>query len=303
MSNISGIIVARDRPKHLFETVASVEPLVDELIIADIGLTQETVTILKKNKKITVIPVRESIPYVELIREKLKDFAHGEYILVLDPDEVISRELANQLRNTYERYDFIRIPRKNIIFGKWIQHARWWPDYQIRLFKKDKVTWPIKLHCQPETTGSGYTIEPQEQYTLIHYNYDTIDEFFAKAVRYAKSEATELAKQQNKFTLRHALKTALSEFISRYFADEGYKDGMHGFILSFFQMLYCFMVYSYYWEMKHYPNADTNDVQQAIDDFFREGLFSVRHWQSQNNLKRDSFGIALKKKIVNRLLQ
>ena len=69
MNEITGIVVAKDYPKHLFETIASMDPLVHELIVADIGLDKQVIEKLKGNKKISIIPIKEPVPYVELLRE------------------------------------------------------------------------------------------------------------------------------------------------------------------------------------------------------------------------------------------
>lgn len=278
MNEISTVIVAKNNPPHLFETIGSVQNLAKEIIIVDIGIDSNILLELKKNKKVRIIQVKKKIPYVELIREELKQYASSDHILFLDPDEVIPETLKKLLGAIYQDYDYIKIPRKNIIFGKWIKHSRWWPDYQVRLFKKHSVTWPKQIHKQPIVEGSGYTIKPEEQYSIVHFNYESVDEFMQKMSRYAKSEAWELSS----FSLPEALKKGLSEFISRYFADEGYKDGVHGFILAFLQMFYYFLVYVYYWERMHYK--EENETRKEALIFFRNGLDQTFHWLIQKNL-------------------
>ncbi len=278
MNEISAIIVAKDNPPHLFETVMSIQDFVKEIIVADIGIDPLILSKLAKNKKVKIVPIKKKVPYVELIREELKQYASQNYLLFLDPDEVLPEELKKILASQYKKYNYIKIPRKNIIFGKWIQHSRWWPDYQVRLFKKDSVTWPKEIHKQPIVKGNGYTIEPEEHYAILHYNYESIDEFMQKMSRYAKSEANELIS----FSLSEALKKGLSEFISRYFSDEGYKDGVHGFILAFLQMFYYFLVYVYHWESQQYKQE--NETHKDIYAFFRNGLHETSHWLIQKKL-------------------
>ncbi len=297
MNNISAIIVVKDNPPHLFETLSSIDSLVKEIVIADIGIDSSILSQLKQNKKVKIVQIKKEILYVELIREESKQYASYKYILLIDPDEIISESLKKLLSRFYQSYDYIKIPRKNIIFGKWMEHSRWWPDYQVRLFKKDSVIWPKEIHKQPIVKGNGYTIEPKEEYALIHHNYESVDEYMQKFVRYARGEASELSS----FSLSEALKKGLSEFISRYFADEGYKDGMHGFVLAFLQMFYYVLVYVYYWEGKKYKDEDSKTIQNTIYSFFKDSLYSIIHWQNKMNLH--SYGERFKKKILNKLLQ
>ena len=298
MNDITAIIVAKDSPEHIFETVESAKEIADETVILDIGLHQEIIEKLKNYKNLQIIPIKKDVPYVELIREESKSYAKTSYVLFLDPDEVIPQTLAQTILKEYKKYDYISMPRKNIIFGKWIEHARWWPDYQIRLFKKDSVIWHQKLHSKPTTKGNGITFEAKEELAITHHNYENITEYLMKMIRYAKSEATE--KSKTEYRLRLALKDGLNEFISRYFAGHGYKDGMHGFILATLQAIYCLLVYSYYWEERKYAQIEP-DVYQAIDQTGKRSLFEIQHWLSKENLFKRSGGI--KRKILQFLLR
>ena len=191
MTNITAILVIKDNPKHLSEVLSSIH-FVSEIIVVNIGINNDCKRILETFPTVKIVKIEEEITYVEQIREKSKTFAANEYVLFLDPDEVISDGLKNILVAQYTSYDYISMPRKNIIFGKWIQHARWWPDTQIRLFKKGSLIWPNKLHAQPEVQGKGYSVEVKEDNAIIHYNYETVTEYLLKMIRYANAEAQEL---------------------------------------------------------------------------------------------------------------
>ncbi|GIW64211.1 MAG: glycosyl transferase [Patescibacteria group bacterium] len=281
MEKITAIIVAKNHPPYILKTISSIEDFVKEIVIVDIGIDNKLINTLKKNKKISIHKINKDIQYVELIREKVKNLAKTEYILFLDPDEVIQPKLKTLIKSNLNNYDYFKIPRKNIIFDKWIKHSRWWPDYQIRLFKKDKVFWPEIIHSQPKIIGKGLEIEADENLAIIHYNYQNLDQYLEKAQRYAKSEAQQLIKEDKIFTFKDVINKALNEFISRYFADLGYKDGIHGFILSFLQMFYYFLVYFYYLESKKF----TTDENINPKEYFKQGLKQSLHWETNKSLK------------------
>lgn len=302
MNNISTIIVAKDSPPHLFETIQSASDISSKIIVIDIGIDQSVLAKLMSQAKIKVVKMNEPVPYVELIRQKSISHAGHDYILMLDPDEVLSESLKKVLTENYQKYDFVRIPRKNIIFSSWIKHSRWWPDYQIRLFKKGSVIWPPVLHAQPETTGEGLTIEPQEDLSIIHYNYNNLNEFLEKMTRYASSEAQERIDNKENYTLSKAFTMGINEFISRYFASQGYKDGVHGLVLAFLQMFYYFLVYTYFWEKKGYKTTESNDsIIEAGLNFFKKGLYETMHWVIHENLIQSTN--AFKNKIIKFLLK
>lgn len=281
MENISAVIVVKNNPPFLQKVINSIVDLVFEIIIVDIGVSPELVKVLRKNKKIRIVKIKEQIPYVELIREKTKDFAKSDYVFFLDPDEIVPPKLKTIIKSHLVSYDFFRIPRKNIILGRWIKHSRWWPDYQVRIFKKNKVVWPKIIHRQPKVSGRGFEIEAKEEFALIHHNYKDLDEYLEKAKRYAKYEAKELYEEKRIYTFVDTIKRSLNEFISRYFAAEGYKDGIQGFILAILQLFYYFLVYFYYLEMKKFKTNEKIDEAE----FFRLGLKDVLHWKKEKSVK------------------
>ncbi|MBI2641842.1 glycosyltransferase family 2 protein [Candidatus Roizmanbacteria bacterium] len=283
MMNITAIIVVKQKPPHFFEALRSIEDIVSEIIVGTITIDEQYKKKLLENKKVRIIELPSDVSFADLVKEELKKKAKGEYILYLDPDEIFPTEIKKYIASHLKDFDYYLFPRKNIIFGKWISHSRWWPDYQLRLFKKNSVVWPQVLHPIPEGRGKGFRFEPEEKNAILHYNYNSIDEYIEKATRYAKSEAQELIQQNKKYSIEAAIKQALSEFISRFFAHEGYRDGMHGFVLSLLQKIYYFLVYFYYWEQKKYFEDEQKKLVKYSQNFFRQGLKEVNFWLVKKN--------------------
>lgn len=273
---ITGITVIKGRPDHIYACLSSLDHIADEILVADIGMEENLRREVEKLKKVTVIPMGV-VPYVELIRETLKKRAKYDYVLFLDADEELPNSLVEKLKKEYKKYDVIKIPRKNMIFGSWVEHSRWWPDYQIRLFKKGALTWPTKIHQQPAVTGEIFELPAEEKNAILHHNYDSLDDYIIRMMRYAKVEASEKIEQKKEFHLKEATQNGVSEFVSRYFAGEGYKDGMYGFALSILQLFYSFLVYFYYWEKRKY-SSDIEEPAINMKRFFASGLSETIYW-------------------------
>jgi (heptosyl)LPS beta-1,4-glucosyltransferase len=297
MKSISIIIVVTGNPPHLFEVIDSVYEMATEVLVCNNGFDIQLERKLATYKKVHIVAFENTVPYVELIREKLKKMAKGEYVFFLDEDEIVPSELATFLLENAEKYDYFEIARKNIIFNKWIEHSRWWPDYQTRFFAKDKVVWPTKIHQQPIVEGKKYTIS-DESHAIIHYNYDSLDQYLLKAIRYAKAESQEYIVTSTPLTIKQAIEKAISEFISRYFASQGYKDGMHGFVLSFMQMMYYFLVFFYYWEGKKYFPIDEKELIAHSYGFFKNGFKETHYWKNKG---RASIAEKVKNRIISKL--
>lgn len=300
MNEISAVYVVRDNPSHFLESLESVR-FAAEIVIIDIGMTEECKKSIHKYQNLKIIAYPDVVTYVEQIREKTKEYATHDHILFMDPDEIIPPDLKDIILKEYKKYDYISMPRKNIIFGKWIAHSRWWPDYQVRLFKKKATVWPKILHAQPEVEGDGHFVDSQEQYAMIHYNYENITEYLSKMVRYAEAEAREITSRGGKFPLSQAIKESLQEFMSRFFAQRGYLDGTHGFVLAALQLMYKWLVFFYVWEGNKYQDIRNQEIIDSIRTFFFRGLYESNHWLREEKLTASKK--VIRDKIVNILIK
>lgn len=292
--------MSRISPPHLYETLDSIDLLIDEIIIGDINLSSNQIQKLSNNPKIKIHKIASDTPFADVAKEDLKKFAKNEYVLYLDPDEVFPQKTFPFIKAHLNDYDCFLFPRQNIIFNKWIEHSRWWPDNQVRLYKKTSVIWPKNVHPQPKIIGKQYCFEAKIENAIIHYNYDNLDQFLEKATRYAKSEANDLIQTKQQLSLSTTISRSLSEFISRFFAHEGYRDGMHGFALAFLQMFYYFLVYFYFWEKNKYQSDQKEDIHEIPQIYFKKGLIETNYWLIKKNLITPF--LKLKTKIINKIL-
>jgi len=301
MNEITAIIVIKGNPPYLHQSISAIDRFVDEIIIGTVDISASLSEKLKKNKKIKMFPLDPSVPFADLVKEKLKKKAKGEYILYVDPDEIFPQKLLDLLKKKSDKFDYFMIPRKNIIFGKWIQHSRWWPDHQLRFFRKDSVIWPAVIHPVPIATGRGLTIPAMEELAIKHYNYDNLGQYFEKPLRYARTEAKKAVMENKKITIGETFKKGLNEFISRYFSGEGYKDGSHGFILALLQMFYYVLVYVFYWEEMKYVDLDKETTVQEIQKFYADGLKDTNYWLINKKLlyNNNKLKVRLLSKIIS----
>lgn len=296
---ISAIVVIHGNPPYAFESLKSIVDHVDEIIVGDVGMTFNIPREIAK--KTTIITCSPQVPFADMVKEQLKAKAKSDYILYIDPDEIVPDTLWQYLMQNISKADYFLLPRKNIIFDKWITHSNWWPDYQVRFFKKNAVVWPATIHPIPHVTGKKNEVPAEERYSLLHYNYDSISHYLEKMVRYAKYEAQSIDDEKNTVTLAETIKKSLHEYISRFFLHDGYKNGMHGFVLAFLQMFYYFLVYFFYWENHKYRYADDNKAYAYAEQFFRKGLFEINYWMAKKNIS--NIQKKIKSKITNILLK
>src|SRR3990167_5640085 len=155
MAKISVVINTLNEEKLLKNCLESVK-WADEIIVCDMHSDDESAKVAKNFGAKVVLHKR--VNFVEPARNFAISKVTNDWVLILDPDEEVSEKLAKRLQQIAEKMNqinFVRIPRKNLIFGKWMKAAMWWPDYNIRFFKKGQVSWKNEIHSRPEVRGNG----------------------------------------------------------------------------------------------------------------------------------------------------
>lgn len=284
MSRISVVISAFNEESRIEECLSSVK-FADEIIFINNSSTDKTLEIAKKfTSKIFTKPNN-------LMLNVNKNFgftrATGDWILSLDADERVTPELQKEIisvtNSSTSKADGYWIPRKNIIFGKWIKHTGWYPDYQLRLFKKGKGQFEEKhVHEMLKLNGeAGYLKNP-----MLHINYETIEQFLHKLINiYTPNESEQLLLSGYIFDWRDAIRFPAREFISRYFAREGYKDGFHGLVLSLLMAFYHFMVFAYIWEKQKFKETDEN-VLKLTENEFKDIVKKTNYWITTEKIEQ-----------------
>jgi len=174
------IISTFNEEKNIVDAIDSIKKnLKTPLIITvwDTGSTDQT-AIFAKHAGAKVIN-HPPIKVVEELRQKSIDQANTDWVLILDADERITDSLGKKIDEVIEtnQADVVLIPRLNYFLGQAFKHAGWWPDYQTRLFKKNSLTWPKKVHSQPQTKSKAHKLKLSHNYYLVHFNYLTISDF------------------------------------------------------------------------------------------------------------------------------
>src|SRR3989344_3085447 len=241
MGKLSVVISAFNEEKKIEDCLKSAS-FADEIILIDNTSTDNTQEVSKKYT--SKIFTRENNSMLNINKNFGFSKAKNEWILSLDADERITPELAKEIQSSIINHKSsvvgYWIPRKNIIFGKWIEHTGWYPDYQLRFFKEGKGRFEEKhVHEMIKLEGeSGKLKSP-----IIHYNYENVPQFLQKTLLYAENEADQIVEKGYKFIWQDSIRFPIKEFISRFFAREGYRNGLHGLVLSLLMAFYHLIIF------------------------------------------------------------
>src|SRR3990167_2410133 len=176
MKTISVVISAWNEEKKIERVLKSVA-WADEIIVIDNESTDKTAEIAKKHH--AKVYQQKNNLMLNINKNYGITKAVSDWVLYLDADEEIPESLAKEIRNVrmgmhMSMRDGYWISRKNIIFDQWIKHGLWWPDKQIRLFRRGKGIFLCE-HIHEYIKIDGSIGELQEPY--IHYNYESVHQY------------------------------------------------------------------------------------------------------------------------------
>jgi (heptosyl)LPS beta-1,4-glucosyltransferase len=296
VAKLSVTIITFNEEKNLSRAIASVKSIADEIVVCDTESNDDTVKIAKSLG--ARIFTHKNMGYVEPVRNFSISKTVGDWVLILDADEEIPNTLAKKIKDIIKKpqADYYRIPRKNIVFGKWLKYSRWWPDYNIRLFRKGTVSWNEVIHTVPMTQGVGGEIDGKEEFAMIHYHYDSIEQYVERMNRYTSQQAKMKLAENYKFNWKDLLSKPVGEFLSRYFFGEGYKDGIHGLALAMLQGFSELVLYLKTWQSEKFMEKEINISEVIFEMAIKEK--ELHFWQNDALYKETgSLAARIKRKL------
>lgn len=190
---VTGIVHTRNSAGTLGRALASLA-WVDELIVVDMESTDDSREIARQfAHRVLDVPFH---PRVDGIRNDYLDLPIHDWVFVLDSDEYLPADAADAVaalvRTDGHRFDAFSIPRFNYIAGQVMRGSGWYPDHQIRLFRKGTVRWS-DTHHRAQTVSTGkhrmLTLTPPGCLHIHHLNYTSLQHFIRKQVDYVLTDA------------------------------------------------------------------------------------------------------------------
>jgi glycosyltransferase involved in cell wall biosynthesis len=165
-------------------------------------------------------------------RNAALDLVSTDWILFVDADERVPSSLAKEIREVIDQDPEpvgFWVPRRNIICGRWIKHAGWYPDCQLRLLRRGHARYEtaVPVHEVPALDGPAGTLS----HPLIHLNYRSLSDFWRRQRRYARLAARGMIDGGERPRIRSVAGQPLREFSRRFIRESGYREGPLGLAL------------------------------------------------------------------------
>jgi glycosyltransferase involved in cell wall biosynthesis len=247
-TRISVAMIARNEELKIGATLRSVMDWVDEVIVVDSGSKDRTPEIVREhgaehhwNLDFKGHPEQKNVAIAKCT---------GDWILLLDADEVVTPQLAEEIQRELAapKFEAYYIPRLNIFLTTWMRHGGLYPDAKLRLFHRGSayVDESIGPHGTPKFDGNKGMLRGD----LQHYGYPDFANYLDHMNEYSTDVIPPLLRKEHSSSkmLIQMWLNPIFAFIKNYIFRLGFLDGIDGLIFHANHAVYVHWKYVKAWD-------------------------------------------------------
>jgi glycosyltransferase involved in cell wall biosynthesis len=239
--SISAIIVCFNEEDNIRDCLESLR-WCDEIVVVDSFSTDRTVEICRE--------------YADRVIQRpwggyrdQKAFAHSqatkEWVFLVDADERVPEELRKEVEDALAfhgtRCAAFSVPRLVPYLGRWWRRGGWYPDYSVRIFRRDRATWGgSEPHDRVLVQGRIRKLK----HPLHHRSYRDIADHFQRIDHFTTISSRELRSQGKRWHGADSLTRPALRFFYSYFLKRGLLEGFPGFFVAATAAMYVFLKYA-----------------------------------------------------------
>lgn len=227
MPRLSAIVIAKNEAGNIGDCLDSLS-FCDERIVVDSGSDDRTVEIARMRG--AHVECREWGGFGPQKNFALS-LATGDWVLSIDADERVSPALAQEIAAAVAapKADGYEIPRNSSFLGRDMRRGGLFPDYVLRLFRRDKARFSDDLvHERVICHGSVARLyEPLQHRTVVR-----LEDAISRIDRYSTAGAAMLASSGRSVSFASGIGHGLWTFFRAYVLRCGFLDGREGFLLA-----------------------------------------------------------------------
>ena len=228
--------------RNLPYALRSVRSWVDDIVVVDMQSDDATADIARQLG--ARVFTHERTGFAEPARARAITEVEGDWLLILDADELVPQPLAQRLQEiaAADLADVVHIARENYFLGKPLRFTSMglFNEKHPRFFKRGALVTGDRIHrgSQPVQGRRQLTLERNPELALRHFGYLDLEHFAEKIDRYTTIEARQmLASGERAGTLRILAATA-KEFYTQFVRFGGMFGGWRGLAFSVFMAYY-----------------------------------------------------------------
>ncbi len=233
---ISTVIITKNEENNIRRCLDSVK-WSNEVIVVDSGSTDNTVNISEQCGVKVFTNQWRGYGYQ---KNFAIDKTTNDWILSIDADETVTSELQKEIEMVIQNPGdcvAFKMPRKLIFQGKFLRWGGCYPNYQIRLFLKNKARFNFDLiHEKLVVNGKIGCLKG----SLLHYSYRDLSDYLQRINLYTTLDAQKRFSRGKKFYFWYYIQPVF-RFFSMYFLRLGFLDGLKGLNWAILSSFYNFI--------------------------------------------------------------
>lgn len=245
MSKLSLVLITHNAASQLHACLASAQSLVDEIVVVDSGSVDDTLIIAAMfSAKIT----HQSFLGFGPQKRLAVSLASHDWVLCLDADERLTPDLADAIQSALASPAFgaYRIARRNRFMGRYLRHGEGYPDWNIRLFDRQRAAW--SEHAVHENVQSDYPVGSLAG-DLLHDSADSLASYLNKQNRYTDMQASKLFADGKRASAAKMVGSPIARFVRFYVLKQGWRDGLPGLAHIAIGSFFAFVKYAKLYEL------------------------------------------------------
>jgi glycosyltransferase involved in cell wall biosynthesis len=260
MARISGVMITLDEAHQVHYALGTLMPWCDEVIVVDQHSADGTADIARSMGAMVHQHERTG-GIADPARRFAVSKATGDWILILDADEMVPPRLAKELRRLADteggtasgtRTDVVMVPRANVILGRWLRYGSNWPSRHARFFRPGQLLITDRIHRSiAPVPGAGIHRLPADPGLAIwHFPGGDLSDLVRKVDRYTTIEARQALEHGPKDVRPADLLVDGARYLwNQYVRDRGYRDGTIGLAVALTRAYYRVLTAAKTWEL------------------------------------------------------
>ncbi len=254
---ISATIITLNEESNIKAACESVA-WADEIVVVDSGSTDATRAVAETcGARVITNPW----PGFGAQKQFAVDQTKHEWIFSLDADERVSDELRKSIESLRDKVDLAdgyQIARRTYYQGRWIRGGGWYPDRQLRLFKKSRGHWKERHVHESVTMDPGARVERLTG-DLLHYTLQNAAHHHRMiGERYAPLAARQMFEEGRRTSVLGVASAGPAAFIRSLILKGGLRDGFAGFTIASFAAHHAFLKHLMLWERQTADKTNKN---------------------------------------------
>lgn len=225
---LSVTIICRNEEEKIRKAIHSVR-FADEILVVDCGSTDRTVELAQQAGARVIHHEWQGYG-------QQKNFAQDQtrnlWVLNIDADESVSDEMCERIQEILSApllADGYEFPRRNYYGRHWVRYGGWYPNYLVRMARKDRARWSEpRVHEALQVQGLVQRINAP----LDHASFGGVHDQVLTNVRFSKLGMEELIAKGKAGSVGLLVFKPWWKFVDAYFFRQGFRDGLPGFVIA-----------------------------------------------------------------------